>query len=97
MKKGYKNKRDQFKAESERFRKEALYQGQEKDRLQRELDSIKIEDKKRWSAIVYCENCKEVNSVSIPPGVSLDEGDCTTCRVRGKLKFVAKVNFFRSF
>lgn len=71
----------------------------EKNRMEIELKRLQDaekkraeESKKRYSATVYCTNCMEVNSVSIPAGVSITEGDCVTCRVRGTQRMVRKVN-----
>lgn len=65
----------------------------EKARVKKEAE----DKKKRWSAVVYCTNCMEVNSVSIPPEVEVERGDCVTCRARGHLRLVRKVNCDRTF
>ncbi|TFC63743.1 hypothetical protein E3O62_02640 [Cryobacterium sp. TMT2-15-1] len=64
--------------------------------LQAQLDAKAAEGKKRYDATVYCTNCLVVNSVSIPPGVRIIEGDCLTCRVRGTQLLVRIVNADRS-
>lgn len=89
MRPRYKNKRDQYKAELEaalKREKEAndtIY----RERMWRQEADAKREkeNKARYSATVYCMNCMIVSNVSIPPGVTIQEGDCVVCRVRGKL------------
>ncbi len=61
------------------------------------IDKEKREKERYWSAVVYCTNCLEVNSVSIPPNVGMAMGDCVTCRTRGNLRLVRKVNCERTF
>lgn len=96
MKKGYKNKRDFFKAEAERAKEQAQMWKESAEAKQKQLDEYRkrceAEKNKRYSKTVYCTNCKEVNSVSIPPGVKIEEGDCVTCRVRNCQLLVTKVN-----
>lgn len=79
-----------YKKEAEKLRSENELKRQANEHLERELKKaqdklkdIEAKDKKRYSAIVYCTNCLHVNNVSIPPGVTLKDGDCVTCRVRG--------------
>lgn len=88
-----------YKKEAQELRTQNELKRQANETLSRQLElaeeklaECKEEKKKRYSAIVYCENCLEVSSVLIPPGVKIDEGDCTVCRVRNKLKIVKKVN-----
>jgi late competence protein required for DNA uptake (superfamily II DNA/RNA helicase) len=62
-----------------------------------EAETKRIEEEKKlkqrwWSATVYCTNCLEVNNVSIPPELKIENGDCVICRVKGCLKLVRKVN-----
>lgn len=81
MRARYKNKRDQYKSERDEFERKAT-------RLENELTEKKESDKKRYSATVYCRNCKYVSNVEIPPKVSIESGDCVHCRVRGELLLV---------
>lgn len=84
---------------AKKYKQEAEEQSRARDMAERKLrileaaEKKRAEDsKKRYSATVYCTNCMQVNSVSIPPGVSIEEGDCVTCRVRNCQKLVVKVN-----
>ena len=72
-----------YKKQAEANLNRALTAEQEARRYKEQLDKKAAEDKKRYSATVYCTNCLHVNNVSIPPGVKISEGDCVTCRVRG--------------
>ncbi|MEK6879322.1 MAG: hypothetical protein AABY22_06925 [Nanoarchaeota archaeon] len=96
MKQGYKNKRDFYKAEAERNETAIKMWKESAEQKQKELDEYKkkceAEKNKRYAKLVYCTNCKEVSSVSIPPGVKLEEGDCVVCRVRNCQLLVTKIN-----
>ena len=90
---------------TKKYKAEAESATQAKNLAEHELKQIKDkeaeEKKKRWSAIVYCENCMEVSAVNIPPtdrvgNQVLRDGDCVVCRYRGGLRLVRKVNFGRS-
>jgi hypothetical protein len=84
---------------TKKYKEQAEQAIRDKERLEYDLKRMQEaekkrleESKKRYSAIVYCTNCMEVNSVSIPAGVTITEGDCVTCRVRGTQRLVKKVN-----
>lgn len=69
----------------------------EVQRLREEKKKCEEQKAKNWSAIVYCSNCLEVSSVSIPPADrALADGDCVVCRKRGNLHLVRKVNCERT-
>lgn len=96
MRTRYKNKRDQFKAEAETNKRSAEFWEEQARKNREEFETYKRtkieQEKKRYSAIVFCGNCHEVHSVLIPPEVEIEKGDCVNCRVRGQLKLVTKVN-----
>ena len=88
MRKTYKNKRDQYKAEAEQNGIKAERDEAEAQRLRNELNKKAEEAKKRYSATVYCSNCLQVTNIEVAPGVRIDEGDCVVCRVRNRLSLV---------
>lgn len=88
MRKTYKNKRDFYKAEAAQAKAEAVRKQMIIDSLSKQLEDKKEEANKRYDARVYCTNCKKVAYVSIPPGVKIEDGDCTNCRVRKCLLLV---------
>lgn len=92
----YRSKRDFYKAEMEKERRNAEFFQNSFEKMKKEKEEKEQKSKKRWSAIVYCTNCLEVNAVSIAPGVKISDGDCITCRVRGCQLLVRKVNCDRS-
>lgn len=47
-------------------------------------ESAKVETKK-YEATVYCQDCKAVQELLIPDGVSLFKADCFRCKVYGRL------------
>lgn len=94
MRKTYKNKRDFYKAlaesnksELEKTKRQLKIQEDEYQRytksVREESERRKAAEKSRYSAWVYCTNCGEVHSVNIPTGVTIKDGDCVNCRVRG--------------
>lgn len=82
MRKQYKNKRDFYKAQMEEAQRQRQWEKERADNLAKKLEEKKELEKKRYSATVYCTNCMVVSNVSIPPGVTIKEGDCVHCRVR---------------
>lgn len=87
----------QLKAEVEELKRANNAANRDRDAVKSELDALKETKKKNWDAIIYCENCQEVNLVSIPPsGMALKDGDCVTCRHRGGIHLVRKVNCDRT-
>lgn len=88
MRKTYKNKRDFYKAEAAQAKAEAVRKQLTIDYLSKQLEDKKEEAEKRYSTSVYCTNCKRVSNVSIPPGLKIEDGDCTNCRVRKCLLIV---------
>lgn len=92
MKKAYKNKRDQYKAEAEieRMLKETAVKNA--NYYKSLLEKQQEEKKKWWSSNVYCSNCQSVTSIQCPPGKDLDvNADCVVCRVEGHLAIVSNV------
>lgn len=70
MRKNYKNKRDQYKAERDAFEIEA------------KLLRKKCEDKKKgFSCNVYCSHCQTVYGAIVPRGQSIRSSGCAHCGV----------------
>lgn len=88
MRKTYKNKRDQYKAEAEIERSRANGLADQLKIMREQKEKEAAEKKKWWSCTVFCGNCLTVNNISCPPGMTIETGDCVHCRVRGHLKLV---------
>ncbi|KKT30386.1 MAG: hypothetical protein UW18_C0017G0011 [Microgenomates group bacterium GW2011_GWF1_44_10] len=85
MKTTYKNKRDQYQAE-------ANTQRIEKERLQRELDSIKktqAAPKKGFECEIYCSNCQTAYSAIVPYAGSVKDSGCAYCGKTGTGFFIS--------
>lgn len=88
----------QAKARTERLQREKVDLERKLAEAQKPKPEAKKEKEvKRYSATVYCTNCRWVSDVLIPEGVTIKEGDCVHCRVRQVLMPVARVNANRSF
>lgn len=88
MRKGYKSKLDKCES-SLRETDRALAEAQQRNKQLEEAEKRRKEElKKCYKAVVYCGHCQRVRSVLIPPGIKLENGDCTYCRVIGYLKQV---------
>lgn len=93
MKKLYKNQRDEYKAKAKEFENKFNYQTQERERLQRELESIKTKGKEGLSCKLYCSNCQNVYSATVPNGNTIHESGCAYCGVKNTSYLVTKINY----
>lgn len=80
MKKAYKNKRDQYKAELD-----------EANRKNDRLERAERERKKGLSCNVYCSHCQIVYGAVVPRGGSIKYSGCAHCGVSGTGCLVSKM------
>ena len=81
MRKGYKNKRDFYKAEVQRLITENKIKRQANEVLSKQLQECK-KPKEGLSCTIYCSNCQLVYGAKVPNGVSLKASGCAYCGVR---------------
>lgn len=82
---------------AKRYKQQAEEAERQKRNAERELNRLREAEKerlnKRWDAIVYCENCMEVTSVSVPRSEGMvSNSGCAICGSRAKQHLVRKVN-----
>ncbi len=88
MRQRYKNGKEKLKAELQSAKGDLVRKQMVLDDISRQLkektDLINKqaeEKKKRYSATVFCTNCRYVCNVTVPAGCKVEEGNCIHCQV----------------
>jgi uncharacterized paraquat-inducible protein A len=61
------------------------------DERKRKLEAEQKAKEKWYNARTYCSNCQTVNDYRIKEGVSIQDGGCIRCQVRGSNIYPVKI------